>query len=110
MSDRTYEQGVRDAAALVPAPYAKARILALIDQPTPAVTVEAAARLLLDEWRESKTTDADEKAQDQADIHECDVDAGQIVEAWLRALAGDTTPEPAEHNPHRARGGYTGGV
>lgn len=38
-------------------------------------------------------------------------DACRAAAAKLReALAGDTTPEPAEHNQHRARGGYTGGV
>lgn len=58
----------------------------LIPAPAP-VTVGEAARVLLDAWRNSQTIDADEKAQDYADIHECDVDAGRILEPWLRALA-----------------------
>lgn len=61
------------------------RILAALE-PAP-VTVGEAARVLLDAWRNSQTIDADEKAQDYADIHECDVDSGRILEPWLRALA-----------------------
>ena len=38
------------------------------------------------------------------------LDLADEFDAALRALVGDTTPEPAEHNQHRARGGYTGGV
>jgi hypothetical protein len=67
----------------------EARIMAALE---PAqVSVAEAASMLRDEWRGSKTIDADQKAQDHADIHECDVDAGRIIEAWLRALSGDRT-------------------
>ena len=64
-------------------------ILALRDKPAPGVTVQEAAKALLAEWQDSKTTQADDVAQDEADTHQPDdFDASKIVEVWLRAIAG----------------------
>jgi hypothetical protein len=61
-------------------------------KPSTPDPVAEAARVLLGAWRNSETTEADDLAQDELDMREAP-DANMVIEAWLRALAQESSHE-----------------